>query len=165
MADFWLDSNVFIEGKKGPYGFDIAPRFWELLDELIVHGRIACPVRVYDELLEGADDLAAWAKAQRNSGLFVEPDEAVQDAYRRVIEYVMRRYNDNQSRRRFLDRADPWIIAHAMAEGGAITTIETRAPKNSQKVRIPNVCNEGEFSVHCFTTYDMLRKLGVSWRS
>ena len=165
MIDYWLDSNVFIEGKKGPYGFDIAPRFWELLDELIVHCRIACPVRVYEELLEGADDLAAWAKARRNSGLFVEPNVEVQDAYRRVIKYVMRRYNDNQSRRRFLDRADPWVIAHSVARGGAITTIETRVPKNSQKVRIPNVCEYGNFSISCVTTYDMLRNLGVSWTS
>ena len=165
MADFWLDSNVFIEGKKGPYGFDIAPRFWELLDELIADGRIACPVTVYDELLDMTDDLARWAKARRNSGLFVAPDGTVQTAYRHVIEYVMGRYNDNQSRRRFLSRADPWVIAHAMADRGMITTIETRLPQGSQKVRIPNVCNEGGFSIRCVTTYDMLRELGVSWRS
>ena len=165
MADFWLDSNVFIEGKKGPYGFDIAPRFWELLDELITYGRIACPITVYGELLDMPDDLARWAKVRRNSGLFVAPDGAVQAAYRRVIEYVMGRYNDNQSRRRFLSRADPWVIAHAMADGGVITTIETRLPQGSQKVRIPNVCNEGGFSIRCVTTYDMLRELGVSWRS
>ena len=34
---------MFIEGMKGPYGFDIAPRFWELIDEMIEVGRIACP--------------------------------------------------------------------------------------------------------------------------
>ncbi len=165
MIDYWLDSNVFIEGKKGPYGFDIAPRFWELLDEMIADARIACPITVYDELLEGQDDLATWAKARRKSGLFVEPDGVVQVAYRKVIGYVMRRYPDNQSRRRFLSRADPWVIAHAMATGGAVTSIETRVPKNSQKVRIPNVCEYGNFSISCVTTYDMLRNLGVSWTS
>ena len=165
MVDFWLDSNIFIEGKKGPYGFDIAPRFWGLLDEMIEQGRIACPITVYDELLHMPDDLSAWAKARRNSGLFVEPDMAVQTEYRRVIEYVIGRYPDNQSRRRFLSRADPWVIAHAMAAGGAVATIEARVPKNSVKVRIPNVCEYCSFSISCVTTYDMLRNLGVSWTS
>ena len=32
MVDYWLDSSVFIEGMKGPYGFDLAPRFWTVLD-------------------------------------------------------------------------------------------------------------------------------------
>ena len=47
----------------------------------------------------GRTTLQHGPKRKENSGLFVEPDEAVQEAYRRVIEYVMRRYNDNQSRR------------------------------------------------------------------
>ena len=39
MPEYWLDSNIFIEGKKGPYGFDIAPRFWVLIDELVAGSR------------------------------------------------------------------------------------------------------------------------------
>lgn len=165
MVDYWLDSNVFIEGKKGPYGFDIAPRFWIMIDELIADNRISCPAMVYNELLGTQDDLAAWAQNRRESGLFIQPDTEVQEAYRMVGEYVIQRYPDNQARRRFLDRADPWVIAHATAQGGAVVTLEVIMPDSSHQVRVPNVCRHSGFNVRCINTYDMLRELGVSWNS
>ena len=161
MTNFWLDSNVFIEGKKGPYGFDIAPRFWTLIDELIEDRRIACPIQVHQELLDGQDEITTWAKEHRNSGLFVDPSISVQEAFRAVVDYVVRHYPDNQARRRFLRRADPWVIAHALAEGGIAVTLEPRAGPTSRQVKIPNVCDG--LGVECLNTYGMLRQLGVSW--
>ena len=163
MPDHWLDSNVFIEGKKGPYGFDIAPRFWALLDELIEDGRISCPTMVYGELLDVQDDLAAWAQERRASGLFVQPPEQVQETYREVLGYVMQRYPENQARRRFLNRADPWVIAHAIVQGGTVVSLEGRDPSASRQVKVPNVCDH--FEVLCVDTYQMLRDLGVSWNT
>ena len=163
MVEYWLDSNVFIEGEKGPYGFDIAPRFWNVLDDLIIAHRVSCPVLVYDELQNVQDDLSTWAKECRRTNLFVEPSEAVQRTFQGVITYVMQRYPDNQSRRRFLDRADPWVIAHAIAQGGAVVSLEGRAPDTSTKVKIPNVCSH--FNVTCINTYEMLRELGESWNA
>ena len=163
MPDYWLDSNVFIEGKKGPYGFDIAPRFWELIDEMIEGGRISCPTRVLRELLDGQDDLSAWARERRNSGLFIEADPAVQEATAQVIQLVATHYPDNQARRRFLDRADPWVIAHARVDGGTVVTSETRVPDNSLQVKIPNVCDQLQVQVRSINVYQMLRELGVAW--
>ena len=152
---------MFIEGKKGPYGFDIAPRFWELIDEMIEGGRIACPTRVLRELLDGQDDLSAWARERRNSGLFIEADTAVQEASAQVIQFVATHYPDNQARRRFMDRADPWVIAHARVGGGAVVTSENPVPSNSVQVKIPNVCTQ--FQVRSITVYQMLRERGVAW--
>ena len=152
---------MFIEGKKGPYGFDIAPRFWELIDEMIEGGRIACPTRVLRELLDGQDDLSAWARESRNSGLFIEADPAVQEASAQVIQFVATHYPDNQARRRFLDRADPWVIAHARVDGGTVVTSENRVPDNSLQVKIPNVCDQ--LQVRSINVYQMLRELGVAW--
>ena len=163
MADYWIDSSVLTEGKKGPYGFDIAPRFWRLLDDLIAAGRITCPITVYDELRDAPDELREWTQSRRQSGLFVEPDAGVQQAFTTIVEYVMTHYPDNQARRRFLDRADPWLIAHATAQGGAVVTLERRVASTSAQVMIPNVCDH--FGIRCITTYDMLRELGVSWSS
>ena len=163
MTDYCLDSNAFIEGKKGPYGFDIAPRFWELIDELTDSGQISCSAQVYNELLEGQDDLEGWARDRRAQGLFVEPDAEVQEAYRDVVAHVVQRYPDNQARRRFLNRADPWVIAHAIAEGCTVVTLEMRDPEISQQVKIPNVCDQ--LNVRSINTYQMLRELGVSWNT
>ena len=154
---------MFIEGKKGPYGFDIAPRFWELIDEMIEGGRISCPTRVLRELLDGQDDLSAWARERRNSGLFIEADLAVQEATAQVIQLVATHYPDNQARRRFLDRADPWVIAHARVDGGTVVTSETRVPDNSLQVKIPNVCDQLQVQVRSINVYQMLRELGVAW--
>ena len=154
---------MFIEGKKGPYGFDIAPRFWELIDEMIEGGRISCPTRVLRELLDGQDDLSAWARERRNSGLFIEADPAVQEASAQVIQLVATHYPDNQARRRFLDRADPWVIAHARVDGGTVVTSENRVPDNSVQVKIPNVCDQLQVQVRSINVYQMLRELGVAW--
>ncbi len=161
MADYWLDSNVFIEGRKGPYGFDIAPRFWGLIDELIDNGRLSCPARVCDELLDGQDDLAAWAQGRRARGLFVDPGAAVQGAFRIIVEYVTANYPDTKATRTFLDSADPWVIAHALADGAAVVTMEVATGPTVGKVKIPNVCDY--FNLRRLNTYQMLRELGVSW--
>ena len=155
---------MFIEGMKGPYGFDIAPRFWELMDEMIEVGRIACPTRVLGELLDGQDDLSTWARERRHSGLFIAAEPAVQEASAGVIQFAVTRYPDNQARRRFLDRADPWVIAHAGVDAGTVVTSEVRVPENSVQVKIPNVCDQLQVPVRSINVYQMLRELGVAWR-
>ena len=118
---------------------------------------------VYDELLDGQDDLADWAQERRTSGLFVQPDAAVQESYIGVNLDVERRYPDNQGRRRFLGRADPWVIAHVHALGGAVVTMETMVRSDSSQVKIPNVCDG--LSLRCVNTYQMIRELGVRWNN
>ena len=158
LPEFWLDSSIFIEAAKGPYGFDIAPGFWTSLDQMVEEGRIASSLEVYRELTVGEDDLEEWARHRRSSGLFLEPDAAVQDRFRAVAEYVNNHYAANQAST-FLDAADPWMIAHAAAYGGTVVTLETRVPDNSQKAKIPNVCDQ--FNVRSINTYQMLRELGA----
>ncbi|MCL2780448.1 MAG: DUF4411 family protein, partial [Actinomycetia bacterium] len=59
---YLLDTNVLIEAKNRYYAFDIAPGFWDWLDR--AHGQsLACSIdAVRDELLDGNDELAEWAK-------------------------------------------------------------------------------------------------------
>ena len=120
-------------------------------------------MRVYDELLDGQDDLAAWAQERRESGLFLEPEAAVQAAFAQIAGYVQASYPNTNATQRFLDRADPWVIAHAVVEGSAVVTMEIAVQLNVQKVKIPNVCSH--FNVPCVNTYQMLRELGVRWNN
>lgn len=158
MPDYWLDSNVFIEAAKGPYAFDIAPGFWALLDSTVIQGRISSSLLVYEELVTGGDELAVWARERRSSGLFPEPDVSVQNAFADLARYVVHSYNTSESSR-FLRGADPWIIAHAVAHGGSVVTLEAKAPPNSRRVKIPNVCDQ--FNIGYANTYQMLRDLGA----
>jgi hypothetical protein len=79
--DYWLDANVFIQAKNGPYGFDIVPGFWEAIEDFAKLGVIRSPVRVLAELTHHQkDDLSKWAvkSSVKTSGLFESSDQAVQ---------------------------------------------------------------------------------------
>ncbi|OGO04693.1 MAG: hypothetical protein A2Y60_07525 [Chloroflexi bacterium RBG_13_54_9] len=162
MPEFWLDTNSFIESKKGPYGFDIVPGFWTFLEQKANEGIIASSSLVYDELKEVEDDLLKWAKQRENTGFFVEPDASVQATFIDIADHVNNRYPPHQASH-FLDGADPWIIAHAKAHGGRVVTFEKSAP-NAQKPKIPDVCDCDKFSVKTLNVYEMLRELGASFQ-
>jgi predicted nucleic acid-binding protein len=141
MPDFWLDTDTLIRSKNEAYGFDIAPRFWEFLDEKAREGVIASSRLVYDEIHHGAEDeLRNWVNARRET-LFIEPNPDVQSAFRDIADYVAneQRYAQHHVAQ-FLNKADPWIIAHANASGGAVVTFESRQPQ-SQRPKIPDVCD------------------------
>ena len=160
MPEFWLDTNVLIEARNGPYGFDIAPGFWTALDELSGRGEIRMSSLVYEELVAGVqDDLALWIRERRRSGLVVEPDEEVQAALREIADYVNGNFMASRAAT-FLRGADPWVIAHALVSDGIVVTQEARVPANSTRVKIPNICTV--FRVGSINTYRMLRELDVS---
>ena len=81
MSLYCLDANVFIEAKNGPYAFDILPRFWSWLDEMIAAQTIRSSFMVHRELVEGEDELARWARDRRDSGFFVSPSQEVQSVF------------------------------------------------------------------------------------
>ena len=161
MPEYWIDTNVFIEAKNGPYAFDVAPDFWAFWDRMNDKGLVAISSLVRDELLDGTDALAEWARERRATSMFVEPDLDTQMAFQEVAQYVSERYEPNQASM-FLAVADPWLIAHAIASGGKVVTQETRADETSPRVKIPNVCDF--FGVESLSMDDMLRELGASFK-
>lgn len=162
MADYWLDSNVFIEAKNHAYAFDLVPGFWLFIEEKGKEGIICASSMVYDELVSDTrDELAAWAKARRNVGLFADPDQPVQEAVRIIGDFVINNYNQREADK-FLRKADPFVIAHALIGGGAVVTHESKVDQNSTKVKIPNICEQ--FNVECIDPYTMLRALNASFR-
>jgi hypothetical protein len=154
-----LDTNVFITSKNAYYSFDLVPAFWSFLDKKVSEGLIAAPRLVYDELESGGDELAVWVKARKESGLFVDPDEAVQATLKQVVDYVSNTYVKAEAEI-FLKGADPWLIAHAKTHGGTVVTLERLEPK-AKKVKIPNVC--AHVGVKTIDTFGMLRALGASF--
>ena len=159
MAKYWLDSNTFIEPKNRYYSFAIAPGYWEFLEEQGAAGMVSASTMVYDELVKDAnDDLAHWVKAHKGTGLFVVPDAQVQGRLQQVAAHVQANYQ-SQRLAEFLGGADPWIIAHAMNDGGRVVTFETRAP-GALKIKIPNICEE--LGVEYANLFDVLRTLGMT---
>lgn len=154
---YWLDANVFIQAKNGPYGFGLVPQFWTFLSEQLAQGTIRCPKMVYDELIDGKDDLAAWFKPRREKGLCNNANETVQQCFSAVANHVAMKFKPHQVAE-FLIGADGWLIAHAMDGDGVVVTQESDRSHKS-KIKIPTMCKV--FGVRCMNTYEMLNSLGA----
>ena len=154
MRRYCLDANIFIQAKNGPYGFDIVPAFWALLDREFSNEVIFSSRMVYEELSVGGDELASWVQQRRN--FFIQPNQEVQKTFQSIANYVSQNYPNHQAQL-FLGGADPWVIAHAKMEKAVVVTHEVLVPTTSTKVKIPNICRQ--FDVEYMNPYQMLREL------
>ena len=158
MPNYWIDADSLIQTKNGPYGFDIAPSFWNFIGLKMDEGIISSSIMVFSELGNGdEDDLLIWARRQKERGYFIEPDAVVQTVFRQIATYVNQNYPQYQASA-FLDGADPWIIAHAKVYGGKVVTFEVAAP-NSTKPKIPDIA--AQFNVETLNIYQMVRELRI----
>lgn len=162
MPDFWFDTDSFVTPSRGAYRFGILPQFWDFLEQKAKEQVFASSKYVYGELTgsEHPDDLEIWVR-KVETVFFLEPDESVQQAYRHIAEIVV-----NEPRWRahhvtkFLNDADPWIIAYAKALGGRVVTFEKSQPQSS-KPFIPDVAQRVD--VVCICLWDVLSELKVKF--
>jgi len=161
MRKYCLDANVLIQAKNGPYGFDIASTFWELIDQKFEEGVISTSSLVYKELVGGNDELAMWIRERKDNGSFIEPDRDVQNTLSAIADYVNENYPQHEAAA-FLSGADPWVIALAKTMSAVVVTQEKLVGGESRKVKIPNICRI--FSVPYIDTYQMLRELKANIR-
>jgi len=154
---YLLDANVFIQAKNLHYGFDFCPAFWDWLIGANRRGLVFSIEKVQDELLAGDDDLSDWARA-RSSTFFLPPDEKIISAFGRVSAWVQRQNYEPAAIHTFLQMADYYLIAHALAHGFTVVTHEVPA-NTKKKVKIPNVCIG--LGIRHMNPYDMLRREGA----
>jgi len=137
MERYCLDADVLIQAKNGPYAFDIAPAFWQFIDQAVDSGQVYSTQPVYVELMEGQDELSNWASERQNSGLFPVPEAEVQEKYRLVADYVNANYAQAKAAD-FLKGADPWIIAQAINDRSIVVTHEKAVVSESSVVKKKN---------------------------
>jgi predicted nucleic acid-binding protein len=150
---YLLDTNVFIQAKSLHYGFDFCPAFWDWLVEKNREGDVLSIEKVFDELQGRGDELSQWA-SQRGERLFLKPDSALLPALATVSQWVSAQTYSPAAADRFLQLADYYLIAYALAHGHTVVTHEK--PANSiNHIKIPNVCIG--LKVKCMTPFAMLR--------
>lgn len=148
-----LDTNVFISAKNLHYGFDFCPAFWEWIIHKNKVGEVFSIEKVGDELQALEDDLSEWAAA-RGPQLFVPPDSSVVPELARVSQWVQGQNYKPAATNLFLQGADLYLIAQALARRHVVVTHEK--PANSRNiVKIPNVCIA--LGVKCMNPFEMLR--------
>lgn len=134
MTKYCLDANALIEPWNKYYSMKLCPDYWNVLDNLAKEGVIFCTEEVGRELDKIDDELKAWAGARPY--LFREITRDVQLKLRNVLASYPRLVDTIRDR----SMADPWVIAHAMAEGAIIVTKEHYTDGSKKRFRIPDVC-------------------------
>ena len=159
MPEYWLDSNSLMTPKDGPYKFDRVPQFWAFIEEKVEEGIIANVALVYREICDAYDDdpLRVWAQERPGPPLFPEPTDEAFRCMTEVADYVNANYEPHWAQA-FLAKADPWLIAHAKAEGGIVVTFEKLVGPGGKRPKIPNVCRALGIS-DPIDTWEMLDRL------
>ncbi|MHB0979130.1 MAG: DUF4411 family protein [Thermoleophilia bacterium] len=150
---YLLDANVFMQAKKLHYGLDFCPAFWDWLIAGNAAGRVLSIEKVGDEIDTGADELADWA-SPLGPGFFLKPDAPVLPALGSVSSWVTSQSYEPAAVSTFLQVADFYLVAHALAHGHTLVTHEIASP-STKKIKIPNVCIG--LDIKCMTPYEMLR--------
>lgn len=151
---YLLDANVFIQAKNLHYGLDFCPAFWEWLIDNHTAGKVASIDKVGDEIAAGSDELTDWVRDHGN-GLFLQTDAQVAAQFGTVSAWITGQQYEPAAINTFLQVADFYLIAHALARSQIVVTHEV--PANSVKrIKIPNVCIG--LNVRFMTPYEMLRR-------
>lgn len=151
---YLLDANVFIQAKNLHYGLDFCPAFWQWLLDKNAAGRVFSIDKVADEIAAGGD---ALTDGMRNHGndLFRKTDAAVAAQFGAVSAWATQQHYEPAAINTFLQVADYYLIAHALAGGHMVVTHEV--PANSvRRIKIPNVCIG--LNLQFMTPYEMLRR-------
>jgi hypothetical protein len=150
---YLLDANVFMQAKNLYYGLDFCPAFWDWLIESNAAKRVFSIEKVGDEIDAGGDDLSLWA-AQRGPGFFLKPDPTILPALGSVSRWVTSQRYEPAAVNTFLQVADYYLVAHALAHGHILVTHEI-ASASTKKIKLPNACIG--LGIKCMTPFEMLR--------
>ena len=146
---YLLDSNVFITAKDRYYGFYFCPAFWDWMQERYDAGAVLSVEKVGQELMAGDDELSEWA-AQRGATFFRPQTQMGTFALDSVVQWVSERGYAGSAIAAFVQKADCYLVAEALAGGHTVVTLENRA-QSRQKVKIPDVC--AGVGVECVDTF------------
>lgn len=155
---YLLDTNTLIQAKNDYYAFDLCPGFWEWLERSNEGGSVHSIEPVLSELREGDDALKDWADA-RSRSFFLPVDTAAAAKLSLVVQWVQAGDFKDHAKRDFLAKADPILIAYALAHGQTLATHEVHKEGERRKVKIPTVCRA--LGVPCVRTFQMLTNEGV----
>ena len=151
---YLLDANVFIQAKNLHYGFDFCPAFWDWIIKQNDAKQVFSIEKVGDEIEAGDDELAIWVR-QRGSNFFLKPDAAMLATLGKVSDWATGQGYELGAVNMFLQVADYYLVAYALAHGYTVVTHEIASP-STRKIKIPNACID--LKIKCVSPYEMLRK-------
>lgn len=158
---YLLDTNTLIQAKNEYYAFSLCPGFWDWIDLQTTTGVVFSIEPVLKEIRDVADELKDWADS-RSLSLFRAVDAETMTKFVEVVTLVQQGDFKDEAKRDFLARADPLLIAYAMAHPGTLlATHEVHIEGERKKVKIPTVCRA--LGVSCIRTFGMLSRENASF--
>ena len=162
---FLIDANAFITPHLQYYPFDLAPSFWQQLEEPIKDGTIAVLDMVKAEVLQGTDSLRDWMDTLEIGEFIDRRQPAILAKYAQVLTHLQTDPCYQEAALREWSKAsvaDPWIIATAAAYGYIVITFEKPIPGLSPKTptkrpKIPDVARA--LGVQTQDLFYLMRKL------
>jgi hypothetical protein len=151
---YLLDADVFIPAKNLHYGLDFCPAFWDWLIQSNKTKLVFSIEKVGDEVEAGDDELAVWA-SKRGPDFFLKPDTVMVPSLGKVSTCATDQRYDPSAVSTFLQVADYYLVAHALAHGLTLVTHEI-ASSSTKRIKIPDACIG--LGVKCMTPYEMLRR-------
>ncbi len=137
---YLFDSDSLILANRHDFPLDTNPgTFWKFLEEMGHQGQICIPETVIDEIGRHDDNLSAWISTRKNTFLIPTVDalphiRRVLDVYGPVSEVDLEELNG---------KADPYLVAHALANGATVVTNEASHPNTTNPLNkhIPDICS------------------------
>jgi hypothetical protein len=143
---YLLDADSLMHANRHDFPININPgTFWQFLEEMGGKGEIKIPQSIYDEIARGDDSLNKWLSQHKD--IFILPTvsvllylQQVLDAYGSMTDIELEELNR---------KADPYLIAHALATGATIVTNEISSPHATGPLNkhIPDIC--GYLKISC----------------
>ena len=137
---YLLDSNTFIAAKNQYYRFSFCPAYWDWILAANREGKAFSIDKVKDELTQGNDDLAEWAKTDARA-IFVGPPSNLDASMRLVAQWAVSQRYSQSAIAIFLSSADYFLVAYAHALGYAVVTHEVPSPMSVARIKVPDACN------------------------
>ncbi len=159
QVKYCLDTNFFIEAWNKYYSPEFCIGYWETIDELAKIGIVFITQEVKREIDKVDDNLKKWFK---NKSYFVKSiDQNVQQCLKDIYSKdISHQYLSNNTKNRSI--ADPWVIAHAMAENAVVVTKEyISTSQNKQKIKIPDVCNN--MGIRWIDDFDFIKEVSLTF--
>ncbi len=135
---YLLDSDVFIRAKNLHYGLDFCPAFWEWLAHQSHTGKVASIDKVADEIKAGQDELSEWAN-DHGQALFRRTPPTLAPQFAQVSAWATGQQYTPSAINTFLQAADFYLIAHALAGNHVVVTHEIPA-NTPNRIKIPDAC-------------------------
>jgi len=137
---YLFDADSLILANRHDFPIDKDPgTFWRFLEDMGNQGQIRIPEAVFDEIGRRDDSLNKWLSARRHIFLVPTIDALphmgqVLNAYGPITEVDLEELNK---------KADPYLVAHALALGATVVTNEASQPGATSPLnkKTPDICS------------------------